>query len=651
MLLPLTGEVRQKRPYETKLEFTDELYQYIISKEDRYIKKEYVSLDTNNLFSQSFDGTEFIWFYNGTAVSQQRGSISTLYYIRNIVHMRFYSTVLLTYGTYNPLTDARRTNLNSGINVLLEQNTISIGLKELIDQSFKPTEGIQYHFMGKIVNDNPYINDYENFLINCQSYSDGYFYFNRPINILNTLTIYFGNPFEKIVFPLYFNNFPITYTLNALDMYIDLLLPWNQYYPFINFSLGTGIKITINNFTTTNPLNLTDANLINLINQERNYSYIFVPIIYINNIGYMTFRTIVTYSGPANYTPIGIPSTNVNCFLKLFRYIFNIEFSFIDDRQIKNDFNEVGIQNILKRELYFRPERTFKTTKIVLNTDYNIAPFGSNYFQWSLNDFNQYITNNTNTNDLISNIIGIKFRDFTLSTCFGYFPYSPNVKNYALYLNIQELISRFISIEHNFQSVGLMKTNINNGYNIKGYFKFRNTNNGYLWLNKIQQRLPTITLNMEILNNFIGELLPLTNEIIKGIEIIYYGYWPIPLPGILSNPGCLYFYGFNIGPFNINFNNYIKIYITGFTTPFPQQDKQIIDEINSPYGIWGIYWTDPISLNNFFTLPTITFNRFFDNSVVHGNLTNFYIKYFEFQLPIDIYQLKSEDDFIRSEYL
>jgi hypothetical protein len=652
MLLPITGEIKEKRPEETKLTFTDELYKYIIDKQDRYIKKEYVSLDTNNLYKQSEDGTEFSWYYSGTTVSQQRGSISTLYYIKNITHMRWYSNILLTYGTYTPLAEGRRSSINSGINVLLEQNTISIAIKELATQSFHSTEGLNYHFMGKIKNNSPLVNDYENFLIDLVPYSDGYFYFNRPINLLNTISTYFGNPFQKIPFPLYFNNFNISYTLNPADIYIDLLLPYNMYFMYINFSLSNPINITIYNFTTSDPTNLTDQNLINLINQEYGYSYIFIPPIIVNGIQCITYRAIVPYSGPINYTPIGIPSNNVNCYLKLFRFIFNVEFSFIDDGQIKNDFMERGIQNILKRELYFRPERLFKTTKIILNTDYNIAPYGTDCWKWNLNDFNLYITNNTNTNDLIENIVGIKFRDFKLNTCFGYYPYSPNVRNYNLYILIEELISHFYNLENNYQGVGLLETNITNGYNIKGDFGFKNTNNGYLWLNKVQQNLTTITLSMNIFNTFIGELETISNNIIQGNFIIYFAYWPIALPGVLSNPGCMFFYGFNYPtPLAINFNNYFKVYINGFTTPFPTQDVSVINEINSPNGIWGRYWEDPISLNNFFILPTITFNRFYDNTVVQGTLNNFYIKYFEFQLPIDIYQLKTENDFIQSDYL
>jgi hypothetical protein len=647
MLLPITGEIRQKRPEETKLEFTEDLYKYIIDKQDRYIKKEYVSLDTNNLFGQSPDGTEFIWYYNGTAVSQQRGSISTLYYIRNIVHMRFYGSPVVTYGRYYLLPNNLINPEKNSIDVLYEQNTISIAVKELTEQSFQSAEGLKYHFMGNLLNGND--TSYKHiaqFFINTKPYSNGYFYFNKPINIINTLSIYFGNPFQKLVFPLYFNNFNILYTLNAINIYIDLYIPI-FYYALA--SASSSLIITILNFTTTNPNNYTDANLITLINQEYNYN-ILVSTIIINGETFFILRTIVPYSGPVNYTPTGIPSNNVNCYIKIYRNIFNLEFSFIDDERLKNDFIELGISNILKRELYFRPERNFKTTKIILNSDYNISSFGSNYFQWNVNDFNQYITKNINTNDLIGNIIGIKFRNFSINSCFRYYPWytnkiynfniSSNLANKIIYLYIKEFISNFININFNYQGKSLA---INE-------FKFDYTNNGYFWFNKIQQKLSTITLSMKLQYSLSGdEFTSINNDKLNFTNLIYYGFWNGPPPGYSSiNPGC--FYIINLSPFIIPEklrNGNIKVYITNFTTANPVEDANIISIINSKNGIYG-------RLDNtlwYFIFPSIPYSSFYDPLTVQGNNLELYIPYYEFQIPIDIYQVKSEEDFIRSEYL
>ena len=652
MLLPLTGEVRQKRPDETKLEFTDELYKYIINKEDRNIKKEYVSLDTNNLFSQSFDRTEFIWFYNGTAVSQQRGSISTLYYIRNIVHMRFYGSSLVTYGRYNYLPNNIINPQFNSVDALYEQNTITIGIKELTEQSFQTTEGYKFHFMGSLLNaGDTSLKVISQFYINTKSYSNGYFYFNKPINILNTISIYFGNPFEKLIFPPYFSNFYITYTLNPLNLYIDLYIPSET----LSILLVNGL-ITILNFTTTQPNNFTDNNLINLINQQYLYTYILINVI-IDGKQYFIIRKIVPYSGPANYTPIGISSTNVNCIIESYRNIFNIEFSFIDDNQLKNDFNEFGITNLLKRELYFRPERIYKTTKIILNSDYNISSFGSNYFQWNVNDFNQYITKYINTNDVIGNIIGIKFKNFSISSCFQLYPWSwfgNNLKNKSLYIYISEIISNFVNIDWNYQAKGLIIDNLYNQQNLNLIPKvlFEYTNNGYFWLNKIQQNLNTVTLYMRIQKIFIYDNLDyIINDKINFYNLDYFGYWGPPV-GYVTDPGCLYITNLNpFFPYSLRFVGNIKVYITNFTTLNPIEDEKIIQTINSKNGIYGRFYKDPVTLGFLFIFPSIPYSSFYNSITVQGNNLEMYMPYFEFQLPIDIYQLKSEDDFIRSEYL
>jgi hypothetical protein len=647
MLLPITGEIRQKRPEETKLEFTEDLYKYIIDKQDRYIKKEYVSLDTDNLFGQSPDGTEFIWYYNGTAVSQQRGSISTLYYIRNIVHMRFYGSPIVTYGRTYLLPGDNINPQKNSIDVLYEQNSISIAVKELTEQSFQSAEGLKYHFMGNLLNvslnkGSEYI--YQ-FFINTKSYSNGYFYFNKPINIINTLSIYFGNPFQKLVFPLYFDNYYISYELEIDRVVIHLYIPIN----YLSFFLASLRYITILNFTTTNPNNYTDANLIKLINQEYPYPTVYASKTIINGEEFFTVTAYVSYSGPVDYTPTGIPSNNVNCYTKYYRNIFNLEFSFIDDERLKNDFIELGISNILKRELYFRPERNFKTTKIILNSDYNISSFGSNYFQWNVNDFNQYITKNINTNDLIGNIIGIKFRNFSISSCWEYYPFSFGgiiLDNVIIYLYIKEFISNFINIDFNYQAKGMSNeySNIAQNNPIQK-FKFEYTNNGYFWFNKIQQKLSTITLSMTLQNIYTeNNLISINNDKIIHTNLQYYGFWNGPF--IFNDPGCLYIDNLPRIFFYRNYGN-IKVYVKNFTTANPVEDANIINTINSKNGIYGkVNYSQTL-----FIFPSIPYSSFYDPLTVQGNNLELYIPYYEFQIPIDIYQLKSEEDFIRSEYL
>ena len=141
------------------------------------------------------------------------------------------------------------------------------------------------------------------------------------------------------------------------------------------------------------------------------------------------------------------------------------------------------------------------------------------------------------------------------------------------------------------------------------------------------------------------------NNILYNEKIDFYNlqYYAFAIPFL--NPGYLYITNLNpFFPYFLRTAGNIKVFISNFTTINPVEDKQIINIINSPNGIYG-YFTNIVPFGYIFVFPDIPYSSFYDPSTVQGNDLNLYMNYFEFQLPIDIYQLKTENDFIQSNYL
>ena len=163
-------------------------------------KKAYFILDsryrssagTNNL-SNSI--TKYKWDFNlNSQPSDNNSSVNVIGNMRDIVSLRIYPFRI----PYNSLLDNKYKRL-------------SILIEELESQAFVAHEQRKFHFMLETDIDSSFIN------LNTNKYNDGYFYFEKPITSIETISITFANPLEKIDFNLDRCNYKVDhFSLNPL---------------------------------------------------------------------------------------------------------------------------------------------------------------------------------------------------------------------------------------------------------------------------------------------------------------------------------------------------------------------------------------------------------------------------------------------------
>jgi hypothetical protein len=223
-------------------------------------KRAYLCLDSRYaIFNEP--RTKLTWCVSET-LSDTNNIASLLGGVRNINWMRIQSFVIRKFDS-----DTQRAT------VLIE---------ELASQSFIMQNDRKFHFMGllsdlqssvvpygQLAASNYFVPDmgmfgrYEiTFDNRC---NDGYYRFNKPISMLNNITISVGNPDELVVIPKYeFTNGTVT-NLTTSTITIELYEPHNltanngpePYY------LGTWYSIFIDDFSTNDASNASYENYIN----------------------------------------------------------------------------------------------------------------------------------------------------------------------------------------------------------------------------------------------------------------------------------------------------------------------------------------------------------------------------------------------------
>lgn len=190
----------------------------------------------------------------------------------------------------------------------------TILIDELITQSTLGFEGRKYHFMttvgAKAALDSTGTYRYYDFTLH--NFNNGYFWFRRPITLLNKITLSFGCPWY--VFKMKSNKMTGIGTINgALRLLVSF--PSGANFANSNAVLMFG-SLTITGFTTTTPL--VDAALITSIN-----NHAFVPL---------SYPTAYSIEFNIDLTGVTLPSNlQINVYSTNYRMIFPLEVIYQDE--------------------------------------------------------------------------------------------------------------------------------------------------------------------------------------------------------------------------------------------------------------------------------------------------------------------------------
>jgi hypothetical protein len=144
-------------------------------------RKNFMLLDSRYriLSGSTIDGiSTFSWNYILKSQIEAQGSVNIIGNVRDIIAMRVYPFRI----PYVASADNK-------------YSRISMFVEELGSQAFVAHENRKFHFMLRASIDSEFID------VETSEFNDGFFYFEKPITTLNTLTLSFGSPLEKIIFP------------------------------------------------------------------------------------------------------------------------------------------------------------------------------------------------------------------------------------------------------------------------------------------------------------------------------------------------------------------------------------------------------------------------------------------------------------------
>jgi hypothetical protein len=144
-------------------------------------RKNFMILDSRYriLSGSTIDGiSTFSWNYVLKSQIEAQGSVNIIGNVRDIIAMRVYPF--------------RIPYVESADN---KYSRVSVFVEELGSQAFVAHEDRKFHFMLRSAIDSEFID------LETDKFNDGFFHFEKPITTLNTLTLSFGSPLEKIIFP------------------------------------------------------------------------------------------------------------------------------------------------------------------------------------------------------------------------------------------------------------------------------------------------------------------------------------------------------------------------------------------------------------------------------------------------------------------
>jgi hypothetical protein len=190
--------------------------------------EEKILLDTRYR-TLSGDGTQsFNWTYTAYPTTNQ-GTTNSLEEIRNIKAMRL-----------GPFRIPKTASADK------HHNRLTIFVEEYSTQSVVAHENRRYHWMAEPTVNGSWIE------VDPTKYDDGWYEFNNVVTKLEELTLSFGSPLQKVIFPTDRMSGTITYSNPAI-------LTTAQPHTLIN-----GSNVIIETFNTNSSIN--DANAISLVN-------------------------------------------------------------------------------------------------------------------------------------------------------------------------------------------------------------------------------------------------------------------------------------------------------------------------------------------------------------------------------------------------
>ena len=223
------------------------------------VNRAFICLDTRYRSLEN-DGTKyFSWAYSKTTKRDQ-GFFNNINKIRDIVSIRI--------APFNmPINSS---NIN-------EYELITTAIDEFKTNSIISQENRYYHFIGEITS-----NANNKLKITSRNFNDATYKFNNPITVLNTITLSFGNPMERIVFDKDRLYGKITYGNPTIITFDE------------THNVPSNTLIYLSNFTTNNNeyysdiisnMNLENGNLNTFINNNSFSLNIDTSSIFFNLIG------------------------------------------------------------------------------------------------------------------------------------------------------------------------------------------------------------------------------------------------------------------------------------------------------------------------------------------------------------------------------
>lgn len=278
------------------------------------IRKEYMLFDTRYAARHNLERTKFTWIYSSIPrkTDAARGIVSTTAKMRDIVSMKVYPVQFpfATSQQFQPI-----------------MNRYTLLVEEFSNQSFISYNGRRFHFLQSVYY--PYIGaqDQHILLYTDKYLADGTFRFRKPITVIDTITLSFGNPYQLV--PLLESNYSgctINTTLWSSIGEITIHIPNLVMPTYVVPATTSKPFVYISGLSSSTSL---DNNFVELINQQLGFAFEFDLMIPNQIIIYPLKQFFSLNNDPSSYTVTGVLSL-CTLFLTWGSYRVAIEFEYLE---------------------------------------------------------------------------------------------------------------------------------------------------------------------------------------------------------------------------------------------------------------------------------------------------------------------------------
>lgn len=290
-------------------------------------KKAYLCLDTKNC-TFNLDRTKCTWIFQNDK-NIFNSSVNAIGDIKNIIQIKI-ADFFISFGTStNPI-------------YYDDQMMITVDIPEFNAQSFIGPENANFHFVGTMITNIMRILNMPTYLAKFQQGADnvgalepyyriqdgneGIYVFNTPMNILNTISLVFGCPYQPI--SLHNDSYALqSYVSQGSNTSIIFRLQNND----IAISKETVTsQCSFPYFNTTNPI--ADKDIISLL---LNPPAPLFATIQRNNVPILNLNVTISFNQYFAYTytfpyMTGIPTLDSMIYFDIYRTIVNLELTYIE---------------------------------------------------------------------------------------------------------------------------------------------------------------------------------------------------------------------------------------------------------------------------------------------------------------------------------